>query len=108
MRVSSSWLCRAYTGAIDLNWFGRQLVNLLQVSGQTYQYVLALNKWRRRQDHGFLGRGFESHHPPIRNFCDFLLLVELEKNTLPGIPRKWNRVDIDTSARVSGRPVGVL
>ena len=27
------------------------------------------------------------------------------KNTSPGIPRKWNRSDIDSSARISGRPV---
>ena len=26
------------------------------------------------------------------------------KNTLPAIPRKWNRSDIDTSARIYGRP----
>ena len=26
------------------------------------------------------------------------------KNTLPGIPRKRNRLDIDTFARMSGRP----
>ena len=53
-------------------------------------------------DHGFLGRGFESHYPPI-TICFDLPHVELE-NTLLGIPRKWNCVYIDIFARVSARP----
>ena len=54
-------------------------------------------------DHRSLDRGFEPHHPPIINFCTTFPMSNL-KNTLPGILRKWNRVDIDASARICGRP----
>ena len=43
----------------------------------------------------------KSHYAPITLHIDFPH-VELE-TALHGIPRKWNRVDIDTPTRTSGR-----
>ena len=49
---------------------------------------------------GFHGRGFDSyiHHNKLFQ----IFLMSNSKNTLPGIPRKSNRLDIDRSARIFG------
>ena len=51
-------------------------------------FNLTITTQRRRwQDHGFLGRGFESHHPPIKDSCDFRRHIKLEKHS-PRHPQK--------------------
>ena len=45
-------------------------------------------------DHGFLGRGFKSHIHHNKLFQTFPM--SNLKNTLPGIPRKWNGLDVLT------------
>ena len=82
---------------------GRQSVNLF-ASGQTdYEYPISFSRdGVVDRPCGFFGHGFESDHPPITNFYGFA--ISNLKNTLPGTPRKCNRVDMDTSTRISGRP----
>ena len=45
-------------------------------------------------------------NPTIHNNIFFRLSSSISnlKNTLPGVPRKWNRLDIEASAHISGRP----
>ena len=68
------------------------MVNLLQLVKQTFT-LLILNKWRRRQTMGFLGRGFESHHPPIT-----LYLVQIyDVSHVGSIPPSTNLIFYDVS-----------
>ena len=62
-------------------------------------------KWRRLQTMFFwvVGSNPTIHH---NNFSRLSPWSNLN-NALPGIPRKWNRLNTDRSARVSGRPGGI-
>ena len=59
---------------------GKLLVNLLQVVKRTINNtpLIIINKWRRRQTMGFLGRGFKSHIHHNKLFSDFAQ-VELDE-----------------------------
>ena len=62
---------------------GKLLVNLLEVVERTNTPTNNLNKWRRRQEHFFLDRWFESH---IRHHTKLFQTLPMSnlKRTLPG------------------------
>ena len=78
------------------------IVNILQVVKWT-NTLYFLNKWRRRQ---VIGLEVVGSNPNIHQQKKFSIFpMSNLKNVLSDIiPRKWNRLDIDTSARTSGRP----
>ena len=81
---------------------GKLLVNLfLQVVKRTNTPLIP-QQMASSTYHGFLGRGFKSNIHRNKLFHTFPM--SNLKNTLPGIPGKCNRLDIDGSARISGRP----
>ena len=78
------------------------LVNLLQVVKRTNTPLIPLQMASSAGPRFFWGREFKSHHPQKYFFQTFP--TSNLKSALPGVPRKWNRLDIDRSARISGRP----
>ena len=88
---------------------GKLLVNLLRVVKRTNTPPIPSQMASSARPWFFSGRGFSSPtHPspynkPFQTFPD-RCHVELEKYSPRHTHRKWNRLDFNTSARISGRP----
>ena len=69
---------------------GRQLNHIIPMVKRT-NALLFLNKWRRRQTMGFLGRGFEPHLPPPIFFYDLspCRIAKMLPTVSPGNGTTW-------------------